>query len=126
MNLKELITIPDVANKLKPPPKIDKMLGSSKDTWCKFHQAFGHGLCNCLALGHQLNELVRDGFLKEYLEESYKAPTVVTPAGDPEHEVSVHGEVNMIFRGFSGGGCTASQRKKYARNVMAVDARKPD
>ena len=38
----------------------------------------------------------------------------------------VHGEVNTIFGGFSGGGCTASQRKKYARGVMAVEAREPD
>jgi len=32
----------------------------------------------------------------------------------------------MISWGFSGEGCTASQRKKYAREVMAVEAREPD
>jgi len=126
VNLKELITIPDVVDKLKPPPKTDKRLGSSKDRWCEFHQAFGHGLRNCLALRHQLTELVRDGFLKEYLEENQEAPMVVAPVGDQGHEVPVYGEVNTIFRGFSGGGCTASQRKKYAREVLAVEAWEPD
>ena len=38
------------------------------------------------------------------------------------HEVPVHGEVQTIAGGFSGGGCTASQRRRYARSVMAVDA----
>jgi len=51
VDLKELIAIPDVANILKPPPKTDKRLGPSKNAWCEFHQAFGHNLRNCLALG---------------------------------------------------------------------------
>jgi len=33
------------------------------------------------------------------------------------HEVPIHGEVNTISGGFSGGGCTASQQKKYAQEV---------
>ena len=51
MNLKELIAIPNVADRLNSPPKTDKRLGPNKDTWCEFHQAFGHNLQNCLALG---------------------------------------------------------------------------
>ena len=31
-----------------------------------FHHAFGHHIKNCLALGHQLDELVKSGFLKDY------------------------------------------------------------
>jgi len=45
---------------------------------------------------------VKDGILKEYLEEGHEASTVVTPAGDQGHEVPVHGEVNTISGGFSG------------------------
>ena len=33
-----------------------------------------------------------------------------------------HGEVHTIAGGFSEGGCTASQRKRYARSVMTVDS----
>ena len=75
MGLKELIAIPKVADRLKSPPKTDKRLGPNKDTWCEFHQAFGHNLRNCLTLGFQLDELVRNGFLKEYLQEPQGAPT---------------------------------------------------
>ena len=126
IDLEKLIVLPNVDDKLKSPPKSGKKLGPSKDTWCKFHQAFGHNLRNCLALGHQLDELVRDGFLKEYLEENQEAPTSLTPTRDQRHEVPVHGEVNTISGGFSGEGCTAFQRKKYTREVMAVEAREPD
>jgi len=82
MDLKELIVIPNVADRLKSPPKTDRRLGPSKDTWCKFHQAFGHSLRNCLALGYQLDELVRNDFLKEYLQENQGAPTSAVPTRD--------------------------------------------
>jgi len=121
MDLKELIVIPNVADKLKCPPKTDKRLGPNKDTWCEFHQAFGHSLRNFLALGFQLDELVRNDFLKEYLQNNQGTPTTAVPTGDQGHEIPVHGEINMIFGGFLGGGCIASQQKKYVREVMAVE-----
>jgi len=45
---------------------------------------------------------------------------------EQRHERPVHGEINTISRGFSGGGCTASQHKKYTREVMMVEARELD
>ena len=38
----------------------------------------------------------------------------------------MHGEIHTISGGFLGGGCTASQRKKYARAVMSVEAQEAD
>jgi len=38
----------------------------------------------------------------------------------------VHGEVHTIAGGFFGGGCTASQRKRYARSVMTVNSVEED
>jgi len=35
--------------------------------------------------------------------------------------VPIHEQVNTISGGFSRGGCTTSQRKKYTRGVMAVE-----
>jgi len=75
-----------------------------------------------LALGHQLAELVKGGFLNDYLRETQGDRASGAPAEDPQHEVPVH----MIVGGFSAGGCTASQRKKYARSVMAVDSVEED
>jgi len=33
----------------------------------------------------------------------------------------VHGEIHTISSGFSGIGCTASQRKRHVRSVMSVE-----
>jgi len=82
MNYKELITIPGEGDKLKFPPKTNRNLGPIKDTWFEFHKAFGHSVENCIALGYQLVELVRDDFLKEYLEGDHEGSKEVTPIED--------------------------------------------
>jgi len=51
---------------------------------------------------------------------------VVTTGADQGHEVPIYGEINTISGRFSGGGCIASQRKKYARKVMAVEVQETD
>jgi len=114
VELKELIVIPNIATRLKVPPKTDKKLGPNKNAWYEFHQAYGHPIRNCLSLGHQLDELVKSGFLKDYLLESQEDQALVATGIDQGHEVPIHGEINTISGGFSRGGCTASQRKKYA------------
>ena len=123
MGLADLIAIPNIAARLKVPEKMtEKVLGPKPDAWCEFHKSFGHV---CLALGHQLAELVKCGFLKDYLlEKQAGQSTGSQPAGNEgqQHEVPIHGEIHTIAGGFSGGGCTASQRKKYARSVMLVEA----
>ena len=120
VELKDLIAVPNIADRLRPPVRTDKVLGSHKDAWCEFHQAFGHHINNCLALGHQLDELVKNGFLKDYLAGTSMAVALAVPEEDQAHEMSIHGEVYTIFGGFSGGGCTASQRKRYVRSVNMV------
>jgi len=126
VELKDLIVVPNIAVRLKMPPKTDKKLGPHKEAWCDFHQVFGHPICNCLALGHQLDELVKSGFLNDYLAEPQRVETPATSGEDQGHEMPVHGEIHTISGGFSGGGCTASQRKKYARSVMSVEAQMAD
>jgi len=117
IELKELIAIPNIAARLKVPAKTDKKMAPNKNPWCEFHQAHDHYIRNCLALAHQLDELVKSGFLKDYLLEQQNDQALVIAGADQGHEVPIHGEVNTISEGFSGGGCAASQRKKYAREV---------
>ena len=124
MELKDLIAVPSIADMLRPPIKADRMLGPRKESWCEFHEAFGHHINNCLALGYQLDELVKNGFLKDYLMEKQAGrPSGSQPGGSEgqQHEAPVLGEIHTIAGGFSGGGCTASQRKRYARSVMSVE-----
>jgi len=120
VELKDLITVPNIADRMRVPAKTDKVLGPHKDAWCEFHQAFGHPIINCLALGHQLEELVKSGFLNDNLVGPSGAATLAAPVEDQAHEMPIHGEVHTISGGFSGGGCTASQCKRYVRSVNSL------
>ena len=120
MELKDLIAIPNIADRLRPPVKSDKVLGPRKDSWCEFHEAFVHHINNCLALGHQQDELVKNGFPKDYLAGPATTAALAVPEEDQAHEMPIHGEVHIISGGFSGGGPTASQRKRYVRALNSV------
>jgi len=125
MGLADLIAIPNITARLKVPEKTtEKVLGPKPDVWCEFHKSFGHPINSCLALGHQLTELVKSGFLKDYLLEkqaSQASRSQPAGSGGQQHEVLIHSEIHTIAGGFSSGGCTASQRKRYARSVMSVE-----
>ena len=68
----------------------------------------------------------KEGFLKEYLEADQEEPKGEVAIRDQVHEAPVHGELNTISGGFYGGGISASKRKRYARAVMSLEARRPD
>jgi len=120
VELKDLIVVPNIADRLRLPVKSDKVLGPHKELWCEFHEAFGHHINNCLALGYQLDELVKKGFLKDYLAGSTTTTVSATPEEGQAHEVPVHGEFHTISSGFSEGGLAAPQRKGYVRSVRPV------
>ena len=116
MELKDLIVVPNIVDRLRPPVKSDKVLGPRKDSWCEFHEAFGHHINNYLALDHQLDELVKNGFLKDYLAGPATTTALAVPEEDQAHEMPIHGEVHTI----SGGGPIASQRKRHVRTLNSV------
>jgi len=126
VELKDLTVVSNIADRLRPPVKSDNILGPHKESWCEFHESFGHHINNCLALGYQLDELVKNGFLKDYLAGSTTTTATATPEEGQAHEIPTHGEVHTISNGFSGGGPTASQRKKYVRSVSSVAEEFPD
>ncbi|XP_068486912.1 uncharacterized protein [Phaseolus vulgaris] len=96
VELKDLIVVPNIADRLRPPAKSDKILGPHKESWCEFHEAFGHHINNCLALGYQLDELLKSGFLKDYLVGSPTTEATAVQEEGQAHEMLVHGEVHTI------------------------------
>jgi len=101
VELKELITIPNIATRLKVPAKTDRKMGPNKNAWCEFHQAHDHYIRNCLALAQQLDELAKSGFFNDYRQEQQNDQALVIAVADQGHEVPIHGEINTISRGFS-------------------------
>ena len=74
----------------------------------------------CIALSYQLANLVKVGFLKEYLEVNQEEPKGEATTMDQTHETPIHGDLNTIARGFSRGGNLASKSKRYAWVVMST------
>ena len=66
------------------------------------------------------------GLLKDYLAGSTTTTATAIPEEGQTHEMPTHGEVHTISGGFSGGGPTTSQRKKYVRSVSSVVEEFPD
>jgi len=121
LGLQELIAIPNIAARLKIPAKTDRKMGPNKNAWCEFHQANDHLIWNCLALTHQLDELVKSGFLKDYLQEETDDQTLVATGVDQGHEVPIHGEVNTISGGFLREGCTSQATIETRQIDLAPD-----
>jgi len=40
VELKDLIVVPNIPDRLRPSVKSDKVLGPHKELWCEFHEAF--------------------------------------------------------------------------------------
>jgi len=87
---------------------------------------FGHNVERCITLGHQLASLGKEGFLKEYLEVDHEDPKGAVSLRDQVHKIPIHGELNTILGEFFGGGSSPSERKRYARAVMYLEARRLD
>ena len=85
MELKELIVIPNIVARLKVPAKTDRKMVPNKNAWCEFHHANGHYKRNCLAVAHQLDELVKSDFLKNYLKEQQTDQALVTTGARGAH-----------------------------------------
>jgi len=122
VELKDLIAVPNIAERLRRTAKTDKVLEPRKDSWCEFHEAFGHHIDNCLSLGYQLEELVSSGFMMDYVAEP-AVTALPAPVEEQAHEMPVLGEVHTNAGGFLGGGPTASQRKKFATGVNSIEER---
>jgi len=86
-------------------------LGSRRAAWCKFHKAFEHSVERCITLSYQLASLVKDGFLKEYLEASQEKLRGEVATGYQTHEAPINVELNTIAGGFSGGESLTSKQK---------------
>ena len=58
VELKDLIAVPNIAERLRRPAKTDKVLGPRKTLGVNSTRLLGHHIDNCLSLGYQLDKLV--------------------------------------------------------------------
>ncbi|XP_020208747.1 uncharacterized protein LOC109793700 [Cajanus cajan] len=132
------------ASLFKFPAATERQLGPLKTDWCEFHRAHGHSTENCFVLGRQIERLIKEGRLREFVARKQegsssdrrsrrthddarrdrrreKTPPRDSPTKVSEtHQQPIHGDFNTIAGGFAGGGPTSAARKRYTRSVLTV------
>ncbi|XP_045791370.1 uncharacterized protein LOC123886075 [Trifolium pratense] len=110
-----------------PPTKGKSMtLGSNNNAWCAYHRAKGNDTEKCFRLRDLIEELIRSGHLRKFIDDAAQGRVVVPKVqrhdskelpGRDEDQTRVRIAVNTIAGGFSGGGVSNNARKKYARSA---------
>ncbi|GMN49655.1 hypothetical protein TIFTF001_018818 [Ficus carica] len=109
-----------------PPPIRTDRSRRNQNKYCHFHKDVGHDTKDCIQLRDQIEQLIREGYLREFVEKiftparqsSLAAPATRQNPGpsnrieelEPEHIV------HTIFGGTATGD-TASSRRSYAREA---------
>ncbi|GAU38581.1 hypothetical protein TSUD_322580 [Trifolium subterraneum] len=108
-----------------PPPRINNtVMGLDTEACCAYHRCKGHDTERCFRLRDLIEDLIRSGHLRKFLEDAAKGQ-IALPKQIP-YQQKVEGDggnkgekhrvaVNTISGGFAGGGESSSSRKRYVR-----------
>ena len=123
----------------KPSLKWPRPLHSSpslhdKRKYCRFHKDHGHYTEDCRDLKEQIEELIWNGKLQQYVKrrDSNKYNQKGQHRGlrrdedrPPPHPQSALGEIKTIVRGSTTGGSFKSLRKSHQKQVNSVHSLPP-
>ncbi|GAU50806.1 hypothetical protein TSUD_410820 [Trifolium subterraneum] len=108
-----------------PPPRMhNTIMGPDTEAWCAYHRCKGHDTERCFRLRDLIEDLIRSGHLRKFLEDAAKGKVAIPKQipnqqkgeGDSRNKGEKHRvAVNTISGGFAGGGESNSARKRYVR-----------
>ncbi|XP_030925415.1 uncharacterized protein LOC115952388 [Quercus lobata] len=120
---------------LKWPRPLHSALGlRDKRKYCRFHKDHGHYTEDCKDLKEQIEELIRNGKLQQYIKKGesgrYGQKSQQVSLGRDEDRPqpcpqSALGEIKTITEGPTTGGSFKSLRKSYQRQVNSVHSIPP-
>jgi hypothetical protein len=99
----------------------DYTLGGNMNAWCAYHRCKGHDTEKCFRLRDLIEELIKSGHLRNFLNDAANGKVVVpkTQRGPQRDQGQSSGEekiriaVNTIAGGFVGGDESSNARKRY-------------
>ncbi|GMN19976.1 hypothetical protein TIFTF001_045266 [Ficus carica] len=108
-----------------PPPLRADRARRHQNKYCNFHKDVGHDTKDCIQLRDQIELLIRDGHLREFVER------IITPAGPsrpaqaarrnprPSDQIDEQEQEHIVHTIFGGTatGDTASSRRSYVREA---------
>ncbi|KAK2393494.1 hypothetical protein QL285_055433 [Trifolium repens] len=101
-------------------------LGQNTNAWCAYHRCKGHDTEKCFRLRDLIEELIKSGHLRKFLEDAADGKVVIPKVRrdtqgnqeeNPEGE-KVRIAVNTIAGGFAGGVESSNARKQYVRRSV--------
>ncbi|GAU42470.1 hypothetical protein TSUD_100820 [Trifolium subterraneum] len=108
-----------------PPTRMNNtVMGLDTEAWCAYHRCKGHDTERCFRLRDLIEDLIRSGHLRKFLEDTAKGQVALPKQipyqqkgeGDGGNKGEKHRvAVNTISGGFVGGGESNSARKRYVR-----------
>jgi mRNA-degrading endonuclease YafQ of YafQ-DinJ toxin-antitoxin module len=111
---------------LPPHRGKDHTLEGNLNAWRAYHICKGHDTEKCFRLRDLIEELIKSGHLRKFLDGAANGKVVVpktqrNPQGDQGGEKSGEEKViiavNTIARGFADGGESSAARKRYVRQL---------
>ncbi|WJX56837.1 hypothetical protein P8452_42457 [Trifolium repens] len=114
-------------SKRPPPPERHYTMGRNENEFCHYHRCKGHDTEKCFRLKDLIEELIRSGHLKKFIERaaqenkarqrSPRSPRSPRnpPTEDAREKDQPRISVNTIAGGFAGGGNSNNARKRYVR-----------
>ncbi|MCH86943.1 gag-pol polyprotein [Trifolium medium] len=112
-----------------PPKRANNIpMGLNDNAWCAYHRCRGHSTEKCFRLRDLIEELIKSGHLRRFIDDVAQGRVVVPkiPRQEPHDTQGPSKEppkerisVNTIAGGFSGGGESSSARKRYVRRAIS-------
>ncbi|XP_045791855.1 uncharacterized protein LOC123886594 [Trifolium pratense] len=112
-----------------PPKRANNIpMGLNDNAWCAYHRCRGHSTEKCFRLRDLIEELIKSGHLRRFIDDAAQGRVVVSkiPRQEPRDTQGPSKEppkerisVNTIAGGFSGAGESSSARKRYVRRAIS-------
>ena len=140
MSLADLYRKEGQVEKFPKPKGIWVRTKTNRSLFCEYHNSFGHKTEDCYDLRDAVEQIIWEGRLARYIasqrslrkkrasplkDEERRNPQLQRNSDhirdyDNQEEEPIMRTINVIVRGFAGGGVTKSARKRHLQEVLSL------